>query len=106
MPRPALESAADLEAFFDLSDFAIAATWMHGSVSVQISVLFDAEHMTYDAEAGVVVSTSSPQVMVRASDIPSGAAQGDLVIMGGDHWRVRDMRPDGTGIVTVMLEAD
>ena len=100
----AVESAADLAAFFDTAEFAVTATWQTAGGSADLPVIFDAEHLALASLAEVALSTASPQLLCRAADLPAGAAAGDTVTVAGASYVARDIRPDGTGVVTVLLE--
>lgn len=47
--------------------------------------------------AGFRFSTTKPVFSCRLADFPTGIApqQGDLVVIGGDGFKVADIRPDG-----------
>ena len=100
----AVESAADLASFFDLDEFAVPVTWQSAAGSAQLPAIFDAEHLAVSGLGEVEVSSAAPQIVCRAADLPADAAQGDTVTIDGTSYAVRDIRPDGTGVVTVMLE--
>ena len=99
-----VESAADLASYFDLDEFAVPVTWQSASGSTQLPAIHDAEHLAVTAIAEVAVAAAAPQIVCRAADMPADAEQGDMVTIEGTSYAVRDIRPDGTGVVTVMLE--
>ena len=100
----AVESAADLAAFFDMGEFAVQVSWQSAAGSAQLPAIFDAEHLAVSGLGEVAVSSAAPQIVCRAADLPADAAQGDTVTVDAATYAVRDIRPDGTGVVTVLLE--
>jgi hypothetical protein len=69
----------------------------------------------YDAPAGIgaqfneapgIVQTR-PQIVVRTSDVPAGADEGDAVEVAGvpTRYRVTTLFPDGTGLTRIELES-
>jgi len=100
-----VESDADLRAFFDVAEFAETIQWQSSSSTKDLPAIVDAEHLALVSDATVPISTSEPQIVCRAADLPADAGQGDAVVMRGDVYAVRDMRPDGTGVMVVILEA-
>lgn len=85
----------DLSPFF--ADFGDDATL----AGVPVRVIFD--------EPGgdaVGMGAEYPQVQIASSSVPSDYAGAALVIgtgRGAGSWRVREHRPDGTGMSLLML---
>ena len=48
---------------------------------------------------------ADPQFVCRTSDV-SSAAKGDALVTGSVNYTIRDVIDDGTGMTTLMLEAD
>ena len=46
-----------------------------------------------------------PQFVCRTSDV-SSEAEGDALVTGSVNYTIRDVIDDGTGMTTLMLEAD
>ena len=53
----------------------------------------------------LVVVDADPQFVCRTSDV-SSAAEGDALVTGSTNYTIRDVIDDGTGMTTLMLEAD
>ena len=53
----------------------------------------------------LVVTGADPQFVCRTSDV-SSAAEGDALVTGSVNYTIRDVIDDGTGMTTLMLEAD
>ena len=53
----------------------------------------------------VGVTSSDPGFHCRTSDV-SSAAEGDALVTGSSNYTVREVIDDGTGMTTLMLEAD
>ena len=49
--------------------------------------------------------SADPQFVCRTSDV-SSAAEGDALVTGSVNYTIRDVIDDGTGMTTLMLEAD
>ena len=48
---------------------------------------------------------AEPQFVCRTSDV-SSATEGDALVTGSVNYTIRDVIDDGTGMTTLMLEAD
>lgn len=94
----------DLAAFFDVDDFASAATWFAGGVGggVPVSGIFDAGHSGPGLGA---LSASDTEIVFRcaAADV-EGVARGDTLKVGSVIYRIAEPRPDGTGVVVLVLK--
>jgi len=95
----------DLAAFFDIDEFADAATF--DGASVQVTGILDA---AYDLSMlGVVeVCGTAPVFFLVASDVPANVQGRHLrfgsLLANGSRYRVREVRPDGTGVTALVLE--
>ena len=58
-----------------------------------------------DPGGRVGVTSADPGFHCRISDV-SSAAEGDALVTGRTNYTIRDVIDDGTGITTLMLEAD
>ena len=77
-----------------------------GGSSRSIPVVFDNEYQaTQFQKADAEIESSGPRVMCLESDVP-GVAHGDTLGIRGKTWYVIEVRPDGTGMVTLMLSQD
>lgn len=88
-----------------LADFGSDVTLTPTSGSAKTTRgLFDA---AYSAAAGM--GTSAPQLMVPSVDVPANITRGTAVIPAGQPgagtWRVDRPESDGTGWITLLLEA-
>jgi len=80
------------------SDFGVTAAIGANS----FSVIFDHEYFAVDiGEAGQ--EHRQPFFTCISSDLPQGAADGTVVTIGGTDYRIKNIRPDGTGISVVDL---
>lgn len=94
----------ELGEFFDLAEHGTAATYTpSGGSSSSIVVIFRNEFYLEDV-GNVGVETSQPVVTVETSKVPS-VANGDVVAIAGTNYNVVGVRPDGTGISELVLEA-
>ena len=48
---------------------------------------------------------ADPQFVCRTSDV-SSATEGDALVTGSVNYTIRDVIDDGTGMTTLMMEAD
>lgn len=101
----AVESAADLAAFFDSDDFGVAATYTPNgyphpsSKSRTVNGIFDREF----AVVGDVESFA-PVFLCAGSDV-SDVTHGASLRVEEDDYKVRGIEPDGTGMTRLVLES-
>jgi hypothetical protein len=88
--------AEPIAAFFDTSDFAVAAT-LNGASVVGI---FD---NAYFEPLGGDVQGAQP-VFTLPTSLASSAAHGQALVIGSTTYKVRGVEPDGTGITMLRLE--
>lgn len=86
--------AEDLSPFFNAAEFASVCT-LNG---VQVRGIFDAPH-----SAPMGIATSEPTLVMPAHP---QAVKGARLVIGSDAWHVRSVEPDGTGVVTLILERE
>jgi hypothetical protein len=109
-----VETAADRAAFFSTDEFGATATYTRpGHTGVDIAGIFDAPWLRIEGVAEVPITSATPAFICRAVDLPAGAAQGDsfglVTCPDAPDWegvalKVRELRPDGSGLVTLDLE--
>ena len=72
MPRPSVESAADLTDVFDTEKFALAASYtVTGGSAAMVNGLFDERHVAVDVGGQVQVADVAPQFQCATSDVSS-----------------------------------
>lgn len=96
----AAESAADRASFFDVDDFGVAGNYNSGTT---VNGIFDNEYFL-QAEGGVGIESSNPAFLCRTADV-SSAAHGDTLVVSSVSYAVVGVHPDGTGVTTLILEA-
>ncbi|MEK9553324.1 MAG: head-tail joining protein [Alphaproteobacteria bacterium] len=102
----AVESAADRAIFFDVDDFGTAATYTpDGGAASTVNGIFDNDFIEVDAGGGVGVALQQPRFQCRTADV-SSAAEGDAIVISSVNYTVRIVQDDGTGMTTLVLEAD
>jgi hypothetical protein len=52
----------------------------------------------------VVFAVSQPRFMVKTSDLPSGADEGDGLVVSETDYLVKVIERDGTGVTMLVLE--
>ena len=68
----------------------------------EITVLFDDEYQELDLLSGMA-SSSAPAVHCKTADV-SVAAKGDAVVVNSVNYIVTAIKPDGTGMTTLVLK--
>lgn len=88
--------AEDLTAYFDTAGgFAQQATLGGASVAG----IFDNSPTAFD-----VVSGNAPRFVLASTSVPADP-RGQVLVVGGVSYTVRDYSHDGTGLCTLQLEA-
>lgn len=91
--------AEDLTVFFNINEFAVEATILGGPVIG----IFDNESVIVEGYTGAVESTR-PIFLCREANV-SAVTHGTAVTINAVSYLVRGIRPDGTGLVRLILEA-
>ena len=98
------------DAFIDLDDFAINATWTVAASSDKYVVtgIFSNEYYPAMDDYGVPVTTSSPQFTIKTSNVPTGAKVDDTLVLPVNDvdttYKVKIIERDGTGISLLHLQ--
>lgn len=103
----AVESAADRAAFLSADDFGVAATFTHvGGSATAVTGIFDNDYLDLEVEGEVGVASRSPRFVCRTADLDDagGANDGDSLVVSGVTYKVRIVKPDGTGMTEMKLE--
>ena len=101
-----VESDTERAVLFSTSDFGQVATYTpSGGSGSSINGIFDNGYGLVDLGGRVGVTTGDPSFVCRTSDV-SSAVEGDALVMGSTNYTIRDVIDDGTGMTTLMLEAD
>lgn len=99
-----VETAADILDFFELDDFADAATYTPvGGGASTVQGIFDNPQASRNATDLMDVTIPAPQFVCRTVDVPN-AADGDLIVIRTVSYNVRVVLNDGTGVSTLILE--
>jgi hypothetical protein len=94
----------ELTAFFDSNEHGSAATFTRaGQAGVAVTCIFRNEFFAVD-DGMVAVESSQPLVTVQSSKV-SGVAHGDTMTIDGVTYNIVAIKPDGTGITDLVLEA-
>jgi hypothetical protein len=88
--------AEDLAPFFNVAEFASAAT-LNG---VAVNGIFDRGYLE---PIGNDVQSYAPTFLCAAADVPN-VAHGQSLVVDGDTYKVCGVEPDGTGVVLLRLE--
>jgi hypothetical protein len=122
-----VESDQDRLNYLDPDLFGVEAVYTPKSTGVAgapIVGIFDDEHVGYDParfmggpeyaqQMGAKFTSSGPQFHCRRLDLPDAGKFGSTVIFQGDEavslgiagktYRVQDKKPDGTGMIILIL---
>ena len=93
----------DFDQFFATTEHAIAASYTPSGLSERsINVLFQNEY--FEIDSGTVgVEGRQSLLVAKASDIV-GTGHGDKFTISSQKYNVVTVRPDGTGMVELVLE--
>ena len=77
-----------------------------GGPARSVRVIFDNEYQAAQyKEADAGIESSGPKATCLEGDV-AGVAHGDTLVIRGTTWYVLEVKPDGMGIVTLMLSQD
>lgn len=89
----------DLSPFFNADEFATVATFVpSGGEASSVSGIFDDD---YSEALGM--DSARALFTCAAADVPDVAA-GDALTINGAAYKVKNVRPDATGLVALPLE--
>jgi hypothetical protein len=100
-----VESAADRAVFMNPDEFGVTATYVRagGAISEVDGIFDNGVDQPEFSEPGVL--SGQPTFRMRQADLPAGyAANVDALTVDGTDYTVREIRPDGRGLVTLILE--
>lgn len=102
----AIETDTERAIFVNADEFGVAVTYRKKGTTTDLSIsgIFDAEHSIGAIGEGLEIASVAPQVLVRTSDLPSWAGDGDTVTIDSVAYKVRFKEPDGTGMTVLKLE--
>jgi hypothetical protein len=98
-----VESAADRRAFFATAEFGSTAAYRAGGTATRVDVdgIFDNGYAGPQL-GGLVAEAREITFRCAADDLPA-AQQGDTLTIAGVVYRVQSARPDGTGLLLLVL---
>lgn len=98
----ALETAQDLENFFDTETHGTTATVTINGTGSSISVIINKEYFAIAGES-VDVDGTQPVVTCRSSDV-TGIDTADTITIDSVTYNIVNIQPDGTGITVLILQ--
>lgn len=102
----AYDFASDLDTVFNTDEFAETATYVRaGFPATFIPVIFENNYAVIQEIGETGMGVPTPQVLCKTADV-ANAARGDTLVVGGTTYYVQEVRPDGTGITTLILSRD
>jgi hypothetical protein len=116
-----VESAADRASFLSADEFGVTASFTpaSGGATIPLTGIFDNDYLDLDVEGEVGVASRSPRFVAATADLDAagGASDGatleltlaQLQAAGLDvnfagTYKVRIVKPDGTGMTELKLE--
>lgn len=101
----AVESAADRASFLLAAEFGVSATFTHLETAAASAVtgIFDSDYLALEVDGEAGVASRSPRFVCASADIAT-AVFGDTLAVAGVIYKMRVIKPDGTGITEIMLE--
>lgn len=102
----AAETAADRASFFGSDDFAVLATYTSATGARAVLGIFDKPAL--EVQIGEIVQSldSRPTFTCQAADLPGdakGGDAGDTLLIDITTYRVTELKPDGTGLIVLVL---
>jgi len=94
-----VESATDLSAYINANDFGTTATFDSNS----ISGIFDNEFVESDGGLEAGIGYTVTRFICQTTDV-SGASFGDTITIDSVAYKIREIRPDGTGMSELIIE--
>lgn len=98
----ALETAQDLENFFDTETHGSTATVTINGSGSSISVIINKEYFAIAGES-VDVDGTQPIVTCRSSDV-TGVDTDDTITIDSVTYNIVNIQPDGTGVTVLILQ--
>jgi len=90
----------DVDAFFDLGDFAVAATLTVSGVPGAVNVIFDKSYLD---PLGQFESSAPTAWLTTAA--AGAAVQGDTLLVNATTYTIVEVMPDGTGVTQLRLRS-
>ena len=94
-----VETATDLSAIVNADDFGTNATFNSSS----ISGIFDNEFVESDGGLEAGIGYTVTRFICKTSDV-SSASFGDTITINSVGYKIREIRPDGTGMSELIIE--
>ena len=101
----AVETAVERAIFVSTNDFGVSATYTPstGGASSTISGIFDNDYIEVDTGGNVGYALLQPRFLCRTTDVSTVNENATLVI-ATVTYRVKIVKPDGTGMTELILE--
>lgn len=102
-----VESAADRAAFLSADEFGVTAAYTpEGAGATTLTGIFDNDWLDLSVEGEVGVASRNPRLVCRTSDLADagGLPNDGILVINGVTYRIRVVKPDGTGMTELKLE--
>jgi hypothetical protein len=85
-----------------LANVTASYTYAAGGNIAALIGIFESGFRTFVGNAGLPVESNTPELSVKSSDLLN-PARGDVVMINGDNYTVRSIRPDSEGLTLLVL---
>lgn len=102
-----VESAADRAAFLAADEFGVTGIYTPvGAGAASLTGIFDNDWLDLDVDGEVGVASRSPRLVCRTSDLSDagGSPNDATLVIAGVTYKIRVVKPDGTGMTELKLE--
>ena len=100
-----VETDADRRLFVDADEFAVSVSWNYRSRTATFTAIFDDQYLLLSSEfVDAGAEGSAPQILTVSSDVPAHGEHDDVITISAKHYRVAEIKPDGTGMTVVRLQ--
>ena len=97
----AVYNSTDVFALF--SDAAVGVIYKRGKKRFDVRGILDSPYQGVNV-AEVEFASDRITLTLPTAALPTGAAEGDVIIQDCNAYIVREMHPDGTGVTVLVLE--
>ncbi|MEM7722491.1 MAG: hypothetical protein AAF376_08960 [Pseudomonadota bacterium] len=100
-----IEGAAEWAAFMDQDDFADPVTYQApGHDPLEILAIFTAADVQFSSGPMPGLNSVTPILTLGRAQLPFDPEPDHTVTVRGDTYRVAEPKPDGTGLIRLLLE--
>jgi hypothetical protein len=91
--------------FFTVSDFAIAATYLHSNGETSsIRGIFDDAFVSVDPVSEISIMSQNPIFKIALKHLKFAPTDHDKLIINSKTYTIRESQPDGVGLSVLFLQ--